>query len=90
MQVYWLQHRKGFLFKMSFFCHKQNILLILSYKFGLSLHYSGSNKLFVNATKLYQFKAKNSKIKDYALCLDVSKDFTTLFFTVDLNPIDTN
>ena len=25
--------------------------------------------LFVNATKVYQFKAKNSEIKDYALCL---------------------
>ena len=33
--------------------------------------------LFVNATKVYQFKAKNSEIKDYALCLgDVSEDFT--------------
>ena len=33
--------------------------------------------LFVNATKVYQFKAKNSEIKDYALCLgNVSKDFT--------------
>ena len=25
--------------------------------------------LFVNATKVYQFKAKNSEIKDNALCL---------------------
>ena len=33
--------------------------------FVLSLHYSF---LFVNATKIYHFKAKNSKIKDYALC----------------------
>ena len=43
-----------------------------------SLHYKGSKKfLFVNATKLYQSKAKNSEIKDYALCLgNVSKDFT--------------
>ena len=43
-----------------------------------SLHYNGSNSfLFVNATKVYQFKAKNSEIKDYALCLgNVSKDFT--------------
>ena len=40
--------------------------------------YIGSNSfLFVNATKVYQFKAKNSEIKDYALCLgNVSKDFT--------------
>ena len=31
---------------------------------------------FVNATKIFQFKAKNSKIKDYALCLgNISKDF---------------
>ena len=40
-----------------------------------SLHYNGSiNFLFVNATKLYQSKAKNSQIKNYALCLgNVSK-----------------
>ena len=46
--------------------------------FVLSLHCSGSNSfLFVNAVKVYQFKAKNSEIKDYALFLDnVSKDFT--------------
>ena len=42
------------------------------------LHYNGSNSfLFVNATKVYQFKAKNSEIKDYALCLgNISKYFT--------------
>ena len=47
-------------------------------RFVLSLHYNGSNSfLFVNATNVYQFKAKNSEIKDYALCLgNVSKDFT--------------
>ena len=46
-------------------------------KFVLSLHYNGgSSFLFVNVTKVYQFKAKNSEIKDYALCLgNVSKDF---------------
>ena len=46
--------------------------------FLLSLHYNGSKSfLFFNATKVYQFKAKNSEIKDYALCLgNVSKDFT--------------
>ena len=38
--------------------------------FVLSLHYNGSNYfLFVNATKVYQFKAKNSETKYYALCL---------------------
>ena len=47
-------------------------------RFLLSLHYYGSNSfLFVNATKIYKFKAKDSKIKDYALCLgNISKDFT--------------
>ena len=44
---------------------------------GKSQHYNGSNNfLFVNATKVHQFKAKNSEIKDYALCLgNVSEDF---------------
>ena len=33
--------------------------------------------LFANGTKIYQFKAKNSKIKDNTLCLgNISKDFT--------------
>ena len=47
-------------------------------RFVLSLYYDGrNNSLLVNATKVYQLKAKNSKIKDYALCLgNVSKDFT--------------
>ena len=50
----------------------------LNYVFVLRLHYNGSNSfLFVNATKVYQFKAKNSEIKDYALFLgNISKDFT--------------
>ena len=73
-------------------------------RFVLSLHYNGSNSfLFVNATKVYQFKAKNSEIKDYTLCLgNISKDFTinnmkkavlkgvVKFFSVDFNPIDTS
>ena len=47
-------------------------------RFVLSLHYNENNSfLFVNATKIYQFKAKDSEIKDYALCLgNISKDFT--------------
>ena len=47
-------------------------------RFALSLHCNGSNSfLFVNATKIYQFKAKNSEIKDYVLCLgNISRDFT--------------
>ena len=45
-------------------------------RFVFSLHYNGSNSfLFVNAKKIYEFKAKNSEIKDYALCLgNISKD----------------
>ena len=32
--------------------------------------------MFVNATKVYQLKAKDSEIKDYTLCLaNISKDF---------------
>ena len=39
-------------------------------KFYLSLHYNGSNSfLFVNTTKIYQFKAKDSEIKKFPLCL---------------------
>ena len=47
-------------------------------RFVLGVHYNGRNSfLFANATKVYQFKAKNSDIKDYALCLgNISKDFT--------------
>ena len=47
-------------------------------KFVLSLRYNGNSSfLFVNAIKIYQFKAKNSEIQDYALCLgNISKDFT--------------
>ena len=47
-------------------------------RFVLSLHYNGRNSfLFVNATKIYQYKAKDSEIKNYALCLgNISKDFT--------------
>ena len=34
-------------------------------KFCLSLHYNGSNRfLFVNATEIHQFKAKDSEIKN--------------------------
>ena len=42
------------------------------------LNYNASNtSLFVNATKVHQFKAKVSEIKDYALCLsNVTKCFT--------------
>ena len=74
-------------------------------RFVLSLDYIGSNSfLFLNATKVYQFKAKNSEIKENALCLgNVSKDFrikkmykktrikgVANFFSVDFHPIDIN
>ena len=44
----------------------------------ISLHYNGSNSLsFVNAAKLCNFKAKDSEIEPFPLCLpDISKDFT--------------
>ena len=47
-------------------------------KFCLSLHYNGNNSfLFVNATKIYQLKAKHSEITKYPWCLgNISKDFT--------------
>ena len=46
-------------------------------RFVISLHYNGSNSfLFVNATKTYQFKTKDSEIKDYELCFgNILKDF---------------
>ena len=47
-------------------------------KFCLKLHYNGSNSfLFVNATKICQFKAKDSEIKKYPLRLgNISGDFS--------------
>ena len=36
----------------------------------LSMHYNGNNSfLYVNAIKIYRFKAKDSEIKQYPLCL---------------------
>ena len=48
-----------------------------SVNFCLNLHYNGSNtSLFVNATKICQFKAKVSEIKKNPLCLgNISGDF---------------
>ena len=60
--------------------------------------------LFANATKLYQFKAQDSDVKDYALSLgNISKDLSindikkntklkgnVIFFSVDFNSFDTN
>ena len=45
-------------------------------KFCLSLHCSGANSyLFVNGTKIYKFKAKDSEIVATPLCLgNISRD----------------
>ena len=47
-------------------------------KFYLSLHYNGANSyLFVNGTKIVKFKAKDSEITAYPLCLgNISKDLS--------------
>ena len=46
-------------------------------KFCLSLHYNGANSyLFVNGTEIINFKAKDSEILAYSLCLgNISKDW---------------
>ena len=46
-------------------------------KFCLSLHYNGANSyLFVNDTEIIKFKAKDSEISAYLLCLgSISKDW---------------
>ena len=60
--------------------------------------------LFVDITKIYQFKVKDSEMKNYTLCLgNIAKDFTVNnmgkktglkgivnFLFVHFNPIDTN
>ena len=53
-------------------------------RFVLILHYSWRKSfLFVNATKIYQFKVKNSGIKHYALCLgNMLKDFMILWLKI--------
>ena len=47
-------------------------------KFCLSLHYNGANSyLFVNGTEIIKYKAKDSEILAYSLCLgNISKDWT--------------
>ena len=44
----------------------------------MSLHYNGANSyLFVNGTEITKFKAKDSEIVPYSLCLgNISKDWT--------------
>ena len=43
----------------------------------MSLHYNGANSyLFVNGTEIIKFKAKDSEIIPYSLCLrNISKDW---------------
>ena len=44
-------------------------------RFVLSLNCNGSDRfLFVDATKIYQFKAKDSEIKRYSLCLGIFQE----------------
>ena len=47
-------------------------------KFCLSLHYNGAKSyLFVNGTEIIKFKAKDSEILAYSLCLgNISKDWS--------------
>ena len=47
-------------------------------KFSLSLHYNGANTyLLVNGTEIIKFKAKDSEILAYSLCLgNISKDWS--------------
>ena len=56
----------------------QLTLLKRNTKFCLSLHYNGTNSyLFVNGTEIIKFKAKDSEIASYSLCLgNISKDWT--------------
>ena len=51
---------------------------VIKKKFCLSLHYYGANSyLFVNGTKVYKFKAKDSEIVPTPLCLgNISKDWS--------------
>ena len=47
-------------------------------KFCFSLHYNGTNSyLFVNSTEIIKFKARDSEITAYSLCLgNISKDWS--------------
>ena len=49
-------------------------------KFCLSLHYTGANSyLFVNGTEICTFKAQDSEISAYPLCLgNISKDWSAV------------
>ena len=53
--------------------------MVTDKKFCLSLHYNGGNSyLFVNNREIVKFKAADSKIVSYPLCLgNISKDFNS-------------
>ena len=53
------------------------LTLLKKYKI-LFLHYNGTNSyLFVNGTEIVKFKARDSEIVPYSLCLgNISKDWT--------------
>ena len=53
-------------------------------KFCLSLHYNGDNSyLFVNGKEIHKFKARDSEIVPYPLCLGgLSKDFEVRYMRV--------
>ena len=55
----------------------QLILLLITKKICLSLHCNGDNSyLFVNGKEIHKFKAKDSEIVPYPLCLGgLYKDF---------------
>ena len=73
-------------------------------KFYLSLYYNVSKSyLFANATKIYEFKAKDSEIKKYPFCLrNISGGFSAnimkktglngcvYYFSVDHRTFDTS
>ena len=44
----------------------------------LSLHYNRSNSFLYNALNMYQFKAKDSEIKLYPLCLGNIRNYFTI------------
>ena len=50
-------------------------------KFCLILHYNGTNSYsFVNGTEIIKFKAKDSEIIPYSLCLgNISKDWISYY-----------
>ena len=62
-----------------FNCRKNIFNFTEKNKFCLSLHYNRANSyLFVNDTKIYKFKAKDSGIVASPLCLgNISKDWST-------------